>query len=58
MAGAGSPVVRGSLTYYVLPTQEKAQGFIEGARALGGHLVSFTPRRRSLEDIFLTETNR
>lgn len=57
-AMAGTPVVRGALAYFTLPTQEKAQTFIGTVQGHGGRLVSLTPRRRSLEDIFLTETNR
>ena len=55
---AGAPVVRGALAYFTLPTQEKAQAFLGTAQGLGGRLVSLVPRRRSLEDIFLSETKR
>ena len=55
---AGAPVIRGTLAYFTLPTQEKAQAFIAGAQGQGATLISLTPKRRSLEDIFLTETRK
>jgi ABC-2 type transport system ATP-binding protein len=56
--GGGSAVIRGSLAYFTLPSQARAREVMESATSLGGQLVSLTPKRRSLEDIFMTETQK
>jgi ABC-2 type transport system ATP-binding protein len=55
-SGAVDGVVKGSLAYFSLPSQQKAQEIISAAQSLGGQLVSLSPKRRSLEDIFMSET--
>ncbi|MBI5528149.1 MAG: ABC transporter ATP-binding protein [Deltaproteobacteria bacterium] len=54
----GAPVVRGTLAYFSLPSRDRAQSFIGEGQAGGGSLVSLTPRRRSLEDVFMSEARK
>jgi ABC-2 type transport system ATP-binding protein len=58
LPSADSAVTRGALTYYSFPSQTKALEILAAAQARGAQLVSLTPKRRSLEDIFMTETTR
>lgn len=56
--GGAAPLVRGTLAYFILPTRERAQTFITEAQSAGGGLVSLTPRRKSLEDVFMSEAQK
>ena len=55
---ATSFIKRGMLCYFSLPDHEMALKILNASTVHGGQLVSLMPKRKSLEDVFMTEMQK
>jgi len=51
-------MMKGTLAYFTTMSRNAAVELVRAAEGRGGCLVSFNPKRRSLEDIYLSETQK